>query len=202
VTAQKTEEALSNSGRLLRNLTDASLDAIYVKDRNSRWLFVNPALERIAGKTAAELLGKTDVEIYSNLEIGEAILANDREVMESGKPETFEEFVDLPDGRHFFISVKSARFDAKGNVNGLVGISHDITNRKRREERLRESQQKYKALLETTSDFVWEIDPTGRYTYCSPQMEKLWGIKPDAMIGKTPFDQMPPEAREESAKFF
>ncbi len=202
MTQQKGEEALSNAGRLLRSYADASLDAIYVKDRQSRWLFANPALERITGKTSPELLGKTDVEIYSNLEIGKAILANDWKVMESGKPETFEEFVDLPDGRHYFISVKSPRFDVKGNVNGLLGISHDITNRKRREEHLRESQEKYKALIETTSDFVWEVDPYGRYTYCSPQMERLWGIKPSEMIGKTPFDQMPPETRAKGLEAF
>ncbi len=100
------------------------------------------------------------------------------------------------------MSVKFPRFDEKGEVDGLVGISHEITNRKRREGQLRESQQKYKALIETTGDFVWEIDPDGRYTYCSPQMEKLWGMKPSDMIGRSPFDMMPPEAREDGVKFF
>jgi PAS domain S-box-containing protein len=147
VAERENDEALGNAGRLLRSYADASLDAIYVKDRNSRWLFANPALQRITGKPIAELLGKTDVEIYSNPEIGRAIIANDKKVMESGTPETFEEHVDLPDGRHFFISVKSPRFDEKGNVNGLLGISHDITNRKRRELQLKESQQKYLDLV-------------------------------------------------------
>ncbi len=202
MTQHKAEETLRNPEKLLRSLADVSLDAIYVKDRNSRWLFANPALERIAGKSVAELLGKTDAEIYSNPEIGRAILEHDKRILDSGKPETFEEFVDLPDGRHFFISVKSPLFDEKANIIGIVGISHDITNRRRREKQLKEDQQKYKDLIETTSDFVWEVDPQGRYTYCSPQMEKLWGIKPSEMIGKTPFYKMPPEAKEETTRFF
>ncbi|MGE5187708.1 MAG: PAS domain S-box protein [Betaproteobacteria bacterium] len=202
MTEQKPREALSNAGRLLRSLTDASLDAIYIKDRESRWLFANPALERIAGKPLRELLGKTDAEIYFNPEVGQLILANDKRIIESGKPETVEEFVDLADGRHFFISVKSPRFDDKGNVTGIVGISHDITNRKRREEELKASQKKYKDLIETTNDFVWEMDPNGRYTYCSPQMEKLWKINPREMIGKTPFDQMPSVKGEEGLRLF
>ncbi len=52
------------------------------------------------------------------------------------------------------------------------------------------------------SDFIWETDPRGRYTYCSPQMEKLWGMKPKDMIGKTPFDVMPPEQRESALESF
>ncbi|PWB73868.1 hypothetical protein C3F09_04700, partial [candidate division GN15 bacterium] len=56
--------------------------------------------------------------------------------------------------------------------------------------------ERYRALLETTSDFVWEMDTSGRYTYCSPQMLKLWGIKPEEMIGRTPFDVMPEGERE------
>jgi PAS domain S-box-containing protein len=202
VAERENDEALGNAGRLLRSYADASLDAIYVKDRNSRWLFANPALQRITGKPIAELLGKTDVEIYSNPEIGRAIIANDKKVMESGTPETFEEHVDLPDGRHFFISVKSPRFDEKGNVNGLLGISHDITNRKRRELQLKESQQKYLDLVETTADFIWEMDTEGRLTYCSPQIEKLWGFKPAEMIGKTFFDVSPQAERERALDFF
>ncbi len=195
-------KALGNIEKLLLEIANTSLDAIYVKDKESRWLYANPSLERIAGKPISELLNKTDAEIYSNPEIGRAILEHDQKVMESGKAETFEEFVDLPDGRHFFISVKSPRLDEKGNVIGIVGISHDITNRKKREEQLRENQQKYKALIETSSDFIWEIDPQGHYTYCSPQMETLWGLKPSEMIGKTPFDQMPPEAKEKALEIF
>ncbi len=202
MTKQKAEDALYNSEKLLRSLTDASPDAIYVKDRNSRWLFANPALERIAGKPAVELLGKTDVEIYSNPEVGRAILENDKKIMESSKAETFEEFIDMADGRHVFISVKSPRFDENGAVVGLVGISHDITNRKRREEQLKESQKKYLDLTESTGDFIWEMDAQGRYTYCSPQMEKLWGLKPVEMIGKTPFDLMPAEDKTKALEYF
>ncbi len=195
-------KALGNAEELVREITNASLDAIYVKDTQSRWLYANPSLERIAGKPISELLNKTDIEIYSNPEIGRTILEHDKKVMESGKAETFEESADLPDGRHFFISVKSPRLDEKGNVIGIVGISHDITNRKKREEQLKENQQKYKALIETSSDFIWEMDPQGHYTYCSPQMETLWGLKPSEMIGKTPFDQMPPEAKEKGLEIF
>jgi PAS domain S-box-containing protein len=82
-----------------------------------------------------------------------------------------------------------------------VAVS-DITDRKQKEEALKESQLKYQALTEATSDFIWETDSQGRYTYCSPQMKRLWGYAPEEVIGKTPFDFMPPEEREPGIKAF
>ena len=90
-------------------------------------------------------------------------------------------------------------------VNGhpcLLSQVMDITERKQTEAKLKESQKKYKALIETTSDFIWEMDSQGRYTYCSPQMEKLWGLKPEKMVGKTPFDIMPAGQKEKTAEDF
>ncbi len=87
----------------------------------------------------------------------------------------------------------------KGNTWCLV---EDVAKRRKMEDELRESQTKYKDLTETTGDFVWEMDSQGKYTYCSPQMEKLWGIKPEEMIGRTPFDLMPANVREKASEFF
>ena len=98
---KKAEEALRSTETLLRSVTNGSQDAIYVKDRQSHWLFANPALERIVGKPSAEFLGKTDSEIYGYNEASKAIMENDRRIVDSGQPETFEESVEYPDGRHW-----------------------------------------------------------------------------------------------------
>ena len=98
------------------------------------------------------------------------------------------------------------------NIIGAFGSWHihsyrwrhfeDITKSKKAEEALRESQTKYQALIETTSDFIWEIDSTGKYSYCSSQIEKLFGIKASEMIGKTPFDMIPESEKKEGAEIF
>ncbi len=92
--------------------------------------------------------------------------------------------------------------DSEGRPLRWTGIDWDITERKKTEEALREGRARYQNLIETTSDFIWEVDPQGRYTYCSPQMETLWGLKPEEMIGRTPFDQMPPGPREQGIAFY
>ncbi len=92
--------------------------------------------------------------------------------------------------------------DSQGQIVEWIGAARDITARQKTEEALEESRAKYKSLIETTSDFIWEVDASGRYTYCSPQMETLWGIRPGEMVGKTPFENVPPGAREEGMRFF
>ncbi len=146
---KKAEESLRNTERLLTAVTNGSSDAIYVKDFQSRWLFINPALEHITGKPSSELLGKNDLEIYSNPETGKAMMANDRRIMDSGKAETIEETVEASDGvLHHFISEKVPRFDDKGQVIGLIGISRDITERKKMEIELEEYSKNLEKLVE------------------------------------------------------
>ena len=137
---KKAEDSLQNTERLLSAVTDGSSDAIYVKDCQSRWLFVNPAIERITGKPSSELLGKNDLEIYANPEIGKTMMANDLRVMKSGKAETIEETVESTNGLRHFISDKVPRFDDNGQVIGLIGISSDITERKKAEEAAKSSK--------------------------------------------------------------
>ena len=90
----------------------------------------------------------------------------------------------------------------KNKVTSTMVVSRDITERKKAEEALRESQKRFQALTETTNDFVWEMDANGVYTYCSPQINELWGYKPEDMIGRTPFRLMIPEDREHAIKMF
>lgn len=81
-------------------------------------------------------------------------------------------------------------------VFGISIFGKDITARKRVEEELRKSEERYRALVETTSDWVWEVDQNSRYTYVSPKVKDILGYTPQEMIGHTPFEFM----REEEAR--
>ncbi len=81
-------------------------------------------------------------------------------------------------------------------------LANEVDRRNRVEGALRESEERFRALVESTSDWVWEVDASGVYTYVSPQVKALLGYEPKAVIGKTPFDFMPAdEAKRVAAEF-
>jgi len=92
--------------------------------------------------------------------------------------------------------------DKNGRVLRMTGVHRDISERKQAEEALRRSHSWFQSLIETVSDWVWEIDRNMIYTYVSPKVADLLGYPPEEVIGKKPFDFMPPdEAKRVKAVF-
>lgn len=81
-------------------------------------------------------------------------------------------------------------------------LGREITEHKQAEEELRKSESRFRALVETTSDWVWEVDQNGRYTYVSPKVKDLLGYEPEEIIGKSPLQLMPPDETERLASLF
>jgi PAS domain S-box-containing protein len=107
----------------------------------------NPALEKVVGKPAVEIIGKTDSEYYENPAIGQALRENDLRVMESGRSQSMEEVAGTSDGYRIFLSSKAPYRNESGEVIGIIGISHDITERKQAEEKIRASLKEKEVLL-------------------------------------------------------
>jgi PAS domain-containing protein len=74
--------------------------------------------------------------------------------------------------------------------------------RKQTEETRAQSDERFRSLVEATSDWIWEVDRHGLYTYASPKIKDLLGYEPEEVIGKTPFDLMPKESAERVAAVF
>ena len=90
-------------------------------------------------------------------------------------------------------------------LGGLAGWIMMIALRRSRHrieviaEELRASEERFRSLVETTSDWIWEVDARGVYTYASPRVKNLLGYEPSEVVGKRPFDLMPPEEAEQLA---
>jgi PAS domain S-box-containing protein len=134
---KQTLEALRASQDLLQAVTDGSPNPIFMKDRQSRLMLANPATLRAMGRSAEEVLGKDDSQVYDDPAIGRAIVEADRRIMEAGVTQTVEETIATPEGTRFFLSTKTPRRDADNKVIGLIGVATDITERKQAEERYR-----------------------------------------------------------------
>jgi PAS domain S-box-containing protein len=196
------EEDLTRRGQLLRQVIDTSPDPVFAKDREGRILFANPATLRVIGKLADQVMGRRDRELYADPATGEAIEANDRRVMESGIEEPVEEVVPGPDGRRVFLSTKTPWRDSAGRVIGLVGISRDITGRKRAEEALRRSERRFRTLLEKSSDMLLLVDGEGKYRYWSPAATEALGWSEAEVVGTDAIDLVHLEDRAAVARAF
>jgi PAS domain S-box-containing protein len=93
--------------------------------------------------------------------------------------------------------LQRARYELERRVadrtQALQRVRTEISMRKRAEETLFASEARFKALVESSSDRIWEVDANGVYTYTSPKVKDLLGYEPEEVIGKTPFDFMLPE---------
>ena len=81
-------------------------------------------------------------------------------------------------------------------------LSNTVVEAAIAKEELRKSEERLRALVETTSDWVWEVDANGVYTYASPKVRDLLGYEPEEVIGRTPFDMMPEEEAERVGVIF
>ena len=90
----------------------------------------------------------------------------------------------------------------KKTTTSIINFNKEIAERKKVEETLRASEQKFKDLTETTTDWAWEVDKDGVYTYVSPYVKKLLGYEVSEVLGRTLFDLKPEEEAEKIGKFF
>jgi PAS domain S-box-containing protein len=128
----RAEEKLRESNTLHRSIIEGVNDAIFAKDIRGRYLMINSAWASILGKPKKEILGKVDSEILPP-EIARRFMEFDRLVMAAGENRTFEEEVPAAGSMLTFLMTKAPYRDSQGEVAGVIGIAHDITERKRAE---------------------------------------------------------------------
>lgn len=136
---KRTEQALIESHNLLNAIVEGTTDMTFAKDRQGRYLMINSAGARLMGKTVAEIIGRDDRALFTP-EVAAVIMEKDRLIMATGESQTFDETTTSGLAR-VFLTTKAVYRDSHGTVNGIVGISRDITELKRLEEQFRQSQK-------------------------------------------------------------
>jgi PAS domain S-box-containing protein len=148
---KQAEAKLHETLTILNAISDYSLDIIFAKDREGRLLFVNPAISKYFGKSVAELIGKDEFFFMEDRAAAEAIRANDLRIMQSGVAEVLEEPVVINGTVRTFVSTKAPLLDGHGNIMGIIGIGHDMTDRKQAEVALAERNQELDSFVHIVS---------------------------------------------------
>jgi PAS domain S-box-containing protein len=172
------EKALQRSETLLRSIMDTTSDVIFVKDRECRFVYINPAGCLLNGKTQEQLIGYSKADLITNLKELEKFMADDLRIIEKGISETFEEEVFGADGNLYtFLTTKVPRYDGQGNIIGLIGVAHDITQRKKAKDDLEQISTRLSLATLAGGVGVWEFDIVNKILLWDDQMFTLYGVE-------------------------
>jgi PAS domain S-box-containing protein len=194
------EDLRSSEGRL-NSILDNATSAIFLKDLQGRYLLTNRRFLDMFGLRGDSLLGKRDRDVFSD-EMAASFRQSEHFVIDHNRAQECDEQVVQSDGVHDLSSVRFPVADAQGVVYAVGGILTDVSERREAQRALEKSQDRYRNLVENTHDWIWEIDANGVYTYCSPRSWTFLGYEPDDIIGKTPFDLMPPAEANRVRRIF
>lgn len=180
---------------LLKGITEGTTDAVFVKDRQGRYLMINSAGANFVGKSVAEIIGKTDSDLFSSDTAG-AIIEADRRLMGSGVTQTYEERGTAGGISRLYLATKGPYRNAQGEIVGLLGISRDITDRERTQQEIRQSQQKLRIHFDHTPLGVVEWDLEFRVTNWNPAAERIFGYSREEAMGQQGHFIVPEPFRE------
>jgi len=196
---KKAEEELIR----LSSAVKMSTDSIVISDLGAKIVDVNEAtLEMYGTDDKGDLIGKDSFDLIVP-EDREKAFASMKEVLEKGYVKSREYHIIIKDGSRIPVEMSTAIMkDADGKPIGFVAISRDITERKRVEEALRESEKRYRCLIEKEKDIIYTLDVEGNVTFASPAVETILGYQPEEVIGKNFMVLIPEEWHEKTGVDF
>ncbi|HQI80766.1 MAG TPA: PAS domain S-box protein, partial [Deltaproteobacteria bacterium] len=188
---KRAEKALAESEARYRFLTENMGDISFIVDLDMRTTYVSPSVEKILGFTPEERMRQTAAE-----QLTERSLAQVMETLSGELARDGHEGVD-PDRSilmelEYFHKDGSVRYletncramrDSSGRVTGIHGVSRDVTDRRKAEAALRESEEKYRTILETMDEAYFELDLQGNYTFVNASQCRILGYPREELLG-------------------
>jgi PAS domain S-box-containing protein len=161
---KRAEEALQRSERRFRALIEHSTDAVFLATDEGTVLYASPSIERVLGYSAEELKGQSGFNLVHSNQIEDARRAFAEAILNPGKVVRTQRLVRHRDGSLRWVDGALSSLLDEPSVRAVVVNLRDITERKRAEEALRQSEQRFRDYAETASDWFWETDSDHRFT--------------------------------------
>lgn len=189
---QRAGKTLRESEEKYRVIFENIQDVYYESSLDGIILEVSPSIESISKYKRDELIGKSLNDIYTNPAERDELL---KIILEQGKVNDFEVNLTDKDGSQNPCSITTLLImDEQGNPLKLVGSMRDLRERKRAEEALRESEERFRAIFETAQDSIFIKDHDLKYTHINPSMERLFRVPVSQIVGKSDEELLGAEA--------
>lgn len=190
---QKADQLLRSSNEYARSIIDSSLDMIVTVDNQRRIVEFNQAAEKTFGYQREEVIGKHIDILYANQVQSQvthrSAVAGDTFVGEAANRRK--------NGEIFYSLVSTATMrNANGERIGIVGVSRDITDRKKIEQQLHESEERYRLVINNLGEGIAFADANEFFTFANPAMEHIFGVPPGGLMGRTLQEFTPPDQFE------
>ncbi|MDP2216877.1 MAG: PAS domain S-box protein [Methanolobus sp.] len=183
---KRIENELAQSEERYRLLSDVTFEGIIVHD-NGIALEVNEALTRIIGYTQEEILGKNVLSL--------AIHPDDIDIVKQQMRKSIAKPYEVrgirKDGMIVPLEIEAYNLMHSGSPVRVAAV-RDITERKRSEQLLKESEERHRLLADNSTDVIWTMDIDGRFTYISPSVQKLRGYTPEEVLKQRPSELLTP----------
>jgi PAS domain S-box-containing protein len=178
------EEALRTSEARLETLVKTIPDLVWLKDKDGVFLTCNTMFERFFGAPSADIIGKTDYD-FVDRGLADFFRENDLKAMAAGKPTSNEEWVTFADDGHRVLleTTKTPMIDSTGVLVGVLGVGRDITERKRAEDALKESEAYIKSVLDSLpiGVAVNSVDPSVSFRYMNDNFPRFYRTTREAL---------------------
>ena len=172
---RKAEEALRASEALYHSLVESLPCFVLCKDLEGRFTFANQRMCELVGCPLDELIGKTDLDFFPK-ELVEKYRGDDKRVLETGQVLDVVEQHVTPKGDKLYVqTMKTPLYGPNGKVVGIQGIFWDVTQRKRAEEELRQSRERFELAVEGSQDGLWDWDLEANQAWWSPRLRDMLG---------------------------
>ncbi len=188
-------EALQESESRYRDLFENANDIIYVHDLEGNYVSINQAAERVIGYPREEALQMNMKQIAAPEHLKRTRF-NLKKKLNGVEQTSYEMDCITKDGQRLTLEINSTAIKKDGVPVGVQGIARDVTDRKRAERALLESEAKFRTLAETASDAIITIDEAGVISFVNAGTEKIFGYRSRQMIGKQLTMLIPERMRE------
>ncbi len=192
---RRAEEALRRSEDRFKLLAENIVDVIWMMDLNLRYTYISPSVTKLRGWSVKDAMAQTmdDTVAPSSQEKAKRVLAEELARERQGAPShrvhTMELELNCKDGSTIWTEVKMTfLYNDKEEPIGVMGVTRDIAERRRTEEVLRESEERFRALSAAAQDAIIMMDNDGRITFWSEAAERIFGHAAKDAVGQTVHD--------------
>lgn len=167
-----------------QTLVERAYDGILVLDADMTFRYVSPSITRICGFDVEEFASSNALDYVHPDDLATMLEMLNEGIIEPGRTEQLEYRTLCKDGSYIMVQVVARNLLSDPVVAGIVVNLRDVSTERRMEKELKESEERYRYLVENLNDVIYTVDGAGIVTYISPAIERMGGYKAEELVGR------------------